>query len=118
MAKKNTGDKSLVISKAIFDKFNKIDDKNIKDFFNETTMFIIIVNAKNKINMLHSFMVTRKLTKGVFKFNYMWDGNLSSCNVIVRENESAENYEIRINDLKSYMKNEIKFGRLYARSIQ
>jgi hypothetical protein len=37
--------------------------------------------------------------------------------MIVKQNESNEDYNTRISDLKSYMKNEIKLGKLYARKI-
>lgn len=117
MSKKNTGDKSLVITKIIFDKFSKITNDNIREFFNHDVMFIVAIVSKNKVVMTNSFMVTPQLKKGPFRFHYLWDGNLSSYNMIVKQNESNEDYNTRISDLKSYMKNEIKLGRLYARKI-
>lgn len=116
MAKKNTGDKSLVMSKDYFNSLVLINDVNIKDYYNDdSSMFFIVSVLKNKISVMNSFSIRRRMVKGFVLFKFYWDSNILSNSVKIHNEETIEDYNVMIDDIKKYIKNEIKLKRLYGR---
>lgn len=113
-AKKKTGDLSLVLSRNQFDKFELINDDNIKDYWSFDTLFIMVDVKKNKFTMIHSFFIPQKLSKCKMFYRYWWDDVLVSSSIQIKEEESDQDYSDRLSDAKALIKNSIKKQSLYG----
>jgi hypothetical protein len=69
---------------------------------------------KSKFTMLHSFFIPQRLLRCKLFFRYWWDDDLSSASIQVREDESQEDYDVRLSDVKALIKQSIKKGNLYG----
>jgi len=133
MAKKNNGDRSLVITKQYFETFTQITTANIKDYYYNKSLFIIAIVVKNSVNIVNSFTTdlfniskteaeysTRPIhVKGLtYRYAYYWDSNVYSINVSVKGDlESIDDYNVYTSDIKTIIRNEIKTRRLYGKKL-
>jgi len=116
--KKNNGDMSVVITKACFDSFVLVTLDNIKEWFNNESLFIIALSAKNKLSLLNSFTVRDRMVRGRYIYNHYWDSNVIKIAMMIKIDEPLDEYKDNISDIKALIKQEIKNKRLYARKIE
>lgn len=119
MSKKNNGDKATSVSKEFLSTFTLITNDNIKDFFYNPSIFIIVLVEKKIISLLNNFVVRPRHTKGLrYRFSFVWDNNILSLIISVKgDSESEEDYLNDIEQTKIIIRNEIKSRRLYARKL-
>lgn len=119
MSKKNNGDKAVSISKDFFSTFTLITNDNIKDFFYNNSIFIIVVNSKKIISLFNNFVIRPRHVKGLrYRFYFIWDNNILNSIITVKsDTESEEDYKNDLEQAKIIIRNEIKSKRLYARKL-
>ncbi len=116
--KKNNGDLSTIISKPFFDSLTKLTQDNYIEFLKSESMFFIVSLVKNKaFVVLNSFYNRKIMTKGFYIFKFYCSDEIHSIRMNVKADESVDDYNDMVKDVKTIIKNEIKNNRLYGLKI-
>jgi hypothetical protein len=120
MSKKGNLDRSCVLSKEKFDKFIKINESNFDDFYNEDTIFIIVVDVKTKdgFKVTSSFVLFSRFIKGTHTSYHLWSNELLEVKTKITSTESIFDYNQRKENLKSILKLFLKKEQLYGRKFK
>lgn len=117
MAKKNTGDKSLVISDDFFKTLIPITDENISNMFGFDSVFFFVDIKKNKKELIRTITIDRQYFKGNNEYTWYWDSGFKTCIIKFSSNESDCDFNERILSYKKIIKDGIKKRNIYWKKI-
>jgi hypothetical protein len=113
--------KVIAVSEEALSKFTKIDLDNVKDFFNSDTLFLSVntLGKKKKSYTLHSQFQTRcKFVRGANLRHCFFNNNkVMVQDMPININESQEDYDWAMDDMKAIVKDLIKRNMLYGRKF-
>ena len=117
MAKKNNGDKSLVMSKEYFDSLTLLNPENISQFFGHASVFFEIDVDKTKFSILNAFFIDRQRTKGNYNYKFYWDSSVRDCVVKMSANESDNEFRDRLIEQKRVISRGMSNKSIYGKRI-
>ena len=107
-------DKTLVISLDNFNKFTKVTEENLKNYYYNNSIFLVAKIVNDRLVVLHSFNGRKQHKKGVILFNYIWDNTIVQSQVKIYNNETKEEYDDNMDAFLPYVKQQIKLNNLYS----
>lgn len=117
MANKKIADKTLILSFDNFKKFTKVTNDNINDFIGNGSILIVCNIEKERLSLIHTFSSRKPFKAGLNDYYYIWDDTIVKYVFRCFKSEINSEYEDYTNDIKSYMKKEIKLNRIYGIKI-
>lgn len=125
MAKKLKSSRIDEIDSDLLSKLSLINDSNIKYFFENKTLFVVLNqisgNKKDgfKYSIVNQFMVRPRFISGhSVSFYHIFDSQIIHNSVKIKTTEDEVDYQNHIQDIKAIIKKYIKEGVLYGRIIE
>ena len=124
MAKKSpVKSNSSYVSEDIMSKLTKITLDNIKEFFENKTLFIVLIkegsekigfkySISNQFNTRSRFIANKNII-----YSYIFDNKIVLNNVLIKTEELLEDYIDSMNSTKSLIKKHISNDQLYGIKI-
>jgi len=113
---KKQNDFTKIISKEFFDGLKLVNNDNIKDLYNSTSSYFLVISVVGKkTTVVRDFYIMSRRVKGMIVFKFYYNNQILQSSINIREEQSLEDYKDESEWFKNMIKDEISKKRLYVK---